>query len=296
MKFTVAVAMSEPSEYLELARAADECGYHAVAVPDAVFYPEQVDVPYPYTRDGQRFWDADTPWLDPFVAIPAMAAVTRRVLFCSQVLKLAIRNPLLVAKMVGSAAVLSDNRVLLGVGLGWIPQEFAWCGTEYATRGERANEAIEILRLVLAGGMVEYHGKHYSFERLQMSPAPTKAVPIYVGGHSEPALRRAARYGDGWTSAMAREREIVAFIARLGTLRRELGREHLPFAIQVACTDVFDLEGYQRLAQHGVGDVLVQPWLFYGFGMRASREEKCEGLRRFADDVLAKFEIASPPA
>jgi len=291
LKFTVAVAMSEPSEYLDLARAADEHGYHAVAVPDAVFYPERVDVPYPYTRDGQRFWDASTPWLDPFVAIPAMAAVTRHVRFCSNVLKLAIRNPLLVAKMVGSAAVLSNNRVVLGVGLGWIPQEFAWCGTEYATRGERANEAIEILRLVLAGGMVEYHGKHYGFERLQMSPAPSAPVPIYVGGHSEPALLRAARHGDGWSSAMAKEREIVAFIARLATLRRELGREQLPFEIQVACTDVFDLEGYQRLARHGVSDVLVQPWLFYGSGMRASLQEKREGLQRFADDVLAKFEL-----
>jgi probable F420-dependent oxidoreductase len=289
MKFTLAVAMSEPSEYLDLARAADELGYHTIAVPDAVFYPERVDVPYPYTQDGERFWEPDTPWIDPFVAIPAMAAVTRRVRFCTHVVKLAIRNPLLVAKMVGSIAVLSENRLVFGVGLGWIPEEFAWCGTDYATRGGRANEAIEILSLVLAGGMVEYHGKYYDFDRLQMSPAPTRRVPIYVGGHSEPALRRAARYADGWTSAMATELEIVEFIARLRALRAEHGREHLPFDIQVACTDVFDLEGYRRLEGHGVGDVLVQPWLLYGAGMRAPIAEKIEGMKRFAEDVLPKL-------
>ncbi|HMJ11689.1 MAG TPA: TIGR03619 family F420-dependent LLM class oxidoreductase [Polyangiaceae bacterium] len=289
MKFTVAVAMTEPSEYLELARMADEYGYHAAAVPDAVFFPERVDVPYPYTSDGQRFWEPDTPWIDPFVAIPAMAAVPRRLRFCSHVLKLPIRNPLLVAKTVGSTAVLSDNRVVLGVGLSWIPQEFVWCGTEFETRGERANEAIEILQLLFAGGMVEYHGKHYSFDRLQMSPAPSKPVPIYVGGHSEPALRRAARYGDGWTAAMIKEREIPAIITRLTALRRELGRDQLPFEIQVACTDVFDLEGYKRLEGQGVSDVLAQPWLFYGAGMRATLDEKRDGLRRFADDVMAKL-------
>jgi alkanesulfonate monooxygenase SsuD/methylene tetrahydromethanopterin reductase-like flavin-dependent oxidoreductase (luciferase family) len=117
-----------------------------------------------------------------------------------------------------------------------------------------------------------------------------------VGGHSEPALRRAARYADGWTSAMAKEREIVAFIARLRTLRGELGRDHLPFEIQVACTDVFNLEGYQRLESHGVGDVLVQPWLFYGAGMRASLEEKKDGLKRFAEDVLAKLSAPASAA
>jgi probable F420-dependent oxidoreductase len=289
VKFTVALAMSDPADYLPLAQAAEELGYHAVAVPDAVFYPENVDVPYPYTRDGRRFWEPDTPWLEPWVVIPAMAAVTSRLFFCSHVLKLAIRSPLLVAKTIGSAAVLSGNRVVLGAGLGWIPDEFTWCGTDYSTRGARADEALEILRLVLGGGMVEYHGKHYDFGRLQMSPAPSKPVPVYVGGHSKPALLRAARYGDGWTSAMAREKEVVGFISALSELRQELGRGAEPFEIQVACTDVFDGAGFERLGRHGVTDVLVQPWLFYGAGMLASRAEKQNGMRRFAEDVFPRF-------
>ncbi len=287
-KFTVALAMSPPDQLLALARAAEEAGWDSIAMPDSVFHPEKVSAPYPYTRDGDRFWAPDTPWVDPWVAIPAMAAVTSRIRFYTHVLKLAIRAPLLVAKTVASAAALSDNRVGLGVGLGWIPEEFRWCGTEYETRGPRANEAIEILRLVMAGGWVEYHGKHYDFGRLQVSPVPSEPVPIYVGGHSEPGLKRAARLADGWTSAMATEVQTRAFIKRLGELRSEYGRTERPFEIQIAPIDVFDADGYRRLFDAGVTDIITQPWLLYGAGVIATTEEKANGIRRFAEDVFPK--------
>jgi len=289
MKFTMALALTPPEQYLPLARAADEAGLDSIALPDSVFFPEKVSAEYLYTADGSRFWDAETPWLEPFVAIPAMAAVTQRIHFYTHVLKLAIRNPLLVAKTVGSAAVLSGNRVGLGVGLGWIPEEFAWCGTDYKTRGARANEAIEIIRLVLGGGMVEYHGQHYEFDRLQMSPAPSKPVPIYVGGHSAPAMKRAVRLGDGWCAAMATEEEIKGYIAELRRLRAEAGRENEPFEIQVACTDVFDLDGMKRLAEAGVTDYITAPWMFAGVGPDEPVEAKADGIKRFADQFVAPF-------
>jgi probable F420-dependent oxidoreductase len=287
VQFTIAAAMLEPSHYLAVAQAAEAAGFDAIAVPDSVFFPEHVSAPYPYTPDGARFWSPDTPWIEPWVAIPAMAAVTTRLRFYTNVLKLAIRNPLLVAKTVGSAAVLSGNRVGLGVGLGWIPEEFAWCGQDYATRGRRADEAIEIIRLVLGGGMVEYHGRHYDFDRLQMSPAPTAPVPIYVGGLSRPALRRAARLGDGWVSVVNSEAEIQGFAAELRRLRAEVDRSG-PFEIKVVCTDVFDLAGYRRLEEHGVTDFITIPWLFYG-GDPGSLAAKREGIARFAGEVIAKL-------
>lgn len=289
MKFTMALALSPPEQYLPLARAADDAGLDSIALPDSVFFPEKVSAEYLYTADGGRFWDADTPWLEPWVVIPAMAAVTTRIRFYTHVLKLAIRNPLLVAKTVGSAAVLSGNRVGLGVGLGWIPEEFEWCGTDYASRGPRANEAIEIIRLVLGGGMVEYHGKHYSFDRLQMSPAPSSPVPIYVGGHSAPALKRAARLGDGWCAAMATEEEIRGYITELRRLRTELGRENEPYEIQVACTDVFDLDGMKRLEEAGVTDFITAPWMFAGVAPDEPVSAKQDGIRRFADEYVAAF-------
>jgi probable F420-dependent oxidoreductase len=287
VQFTVAAAMLAPAHYLPVARTAEACGFDAVAVPDSVFYPERVSAPYPYTPTGERFWDPETPWLEPWVAIPAMAAVTTRLRFYTNVIKLAIRAPLLVAKTVGSAAVLSDNRVALGVGLGWIPEEFAWCGQDYASRGRRADEAIEVIRAVLSGGWVEYHGTYYDFDRLQMSPAPAASVPIYVGGLSRAALRRAARLGDGWISVVHTEREIRGYVAELRRLRAEYGRDRTPFEIKVVCADVVDADGCRRLEDEGVTDLITMPWFLYG-GALDSLDAMCAGMRRFAGEVIAR--------
>ena len=289
MKFTLTLAMCDPSHYLPLARRADACGWHAAAVPESVFYPEKVSAPYPYSDDGARFWEPSTPFVDPWVAIPAMAAVTERLRFYTNVIKLAIRSPLLVAKTVGSAAVMSNGRVGLGVGLGWIPEEFEWCGTEYATRGGRADEAIEIIRALLRGGRVEYHGRHYDFDRLEMTPAPAEPVPIYVGGLSEAAFRRAARLGDGWISVVSSEQEIRDAVETLGRYREEYGRADEPFEIKVSCSDVFDLDGYRRLADCGVTDLITMPWYFYGGDPNALADRE-RSIERFAEDVLRRLE------
>ncbi len=108
---------------------------------------------------------------------------------------------------------------------------------------------IEIIKLVLDGGMVEYHGEFFDFDRLQMSPAPSKPVPFYVGGHTEVALKRAARIGDGWTSAMMKFDDLVATMARLDELRAEYGRAELPFEIQAVCIDRFGKDGYAEMAE-----------------------------------------------
>jgi len=289
MKFALAVAMRPPEHYLPMAIAADENGWDTIVVPDSVFFPEKVSAPYPYTPDGQRFWPADTPYVDPWVAIPAMAAVTKRVRFYPHVLKLAIRNPLLVAKTLGSAAVLSNHRVGLGAGLGWIPEEFAWCGTDYKTRGERMNEALEIIRLCLGGGYVEYHGKHYDFGRLLMSPAPVQKVPFIIGGHTKPALNRAAKYGDGWTSAMTNKAELKGFVSELSRLRAEHGRDKEPFEVSVVCMDAFGIAGYREVEELGGTEIITQPWIFYGGGMNPTLEQSIDGIKRFADEVIAKF-------
>jgi probable F420-dependent oxidoreductase len=289
VKFALAVAMRPANHFLPLAMAGEEHGFDTIVVPDSVFHPEQVSAPYPYTADGQRFWPPETPFVDPWVAIPAMAAVTQRIRFYSHVLKLAIRHPLLVAKTLSSAAALSDNRVALGAGLGWIPEEFAWCHTDYGTRGERMNEALEIIRLCLSGEYVEYHGKHYEFERLRMSPVPELKVPFILGGHAPAALRRAAKYGDGWTSAMVTKAQLKGYLDTLRALREEYGRSAEPFEVSVVCMDVFNAQGYRELEELGVTEIITQPWVFYGAGMNPTVEQSREGIARFSDEVIAKF-------
>ena len=288
MKFSISIAMAEPSHYIPIAQAAEELGYDAIILPDSIFYSERVSAPYPYTSDGKRMWGAETPWLDPFVAAAAMAAGTRSIRFMTSVLKLAVRNPVLVAKQVGSLAAISGERFTLGAGLGWLPEEFEWCGERFETRGKRMDEALEIVRAILEGGMVEYHGEHYAFEKLTMSPAPKKRVPIVVGGHTAPGLRRAARY-DGWTSAMLKKADLLEIIQKLNGYRAQLGREREPFEIQAVLMDVFDADGFKALEDHGVTDIVCMPWLMYGTAMTSpDLNAKIEGMKRYFDQIVAK--------
>ncbi|MFI7671332.1 TIGR03619 family F420-dependent LLM class oxidoreductase [Nocardia sp. NPDC049526] len=296
MKFTVGIALSPLEQLPELAKTAEECGFSSIALPDSLFYMKSAAAKYPYTADGSRFWGADTPWVDPLIGATAMAAVTSRIRFYTNVLKLGSRNPLLLARQVGSVANLSGNRFGFGVGIGWAPEEFEWCGVPYADRGARVDEMIEVLELVLGGGMVEYHGKFFDFEPLQISPAPSERVPFYIGGHTAPALRRAAKVGDGWTSAMMTYDELCVTIDKLGALRTEFGRESVPFEIQAVCIDKFGRSGYQDLADAGVTDAIVVPWLADGIGFDGELAAKQESLRRFAaknieDPIVAKARV-----
>lgn len=276
MKWTLAAALLPADQLVDVARTAEESGYHSVALPDSVFFPEKVTAKYPYTKDGSRFWAPETEFVDPFVAIPAMAAVTTRLEFHTNVYKLPLRDPLLTAKQVASIAVMSNNRFAFGVGLSWIPEEFTFTRTEMRTRGARVDEAIDILKAVCAGNgpqWVEYHGKHYDFGRLMVSPAPAEAVPIIIGGHSEPALARAARVGDGWISVQTTTDEVRTIVGRLAQLRAEQGRSDVPFDIIPLCLDIApDASGIDafasladEIAEAGMRAVFqVVPWFFTG--------------------------------
>ncbi|MBF6443845.1 TIGR03619 family F420-dependent LLM class oxidoreductase [Nocardia farcinica] len=287
MQFTVGIALSPLDQLTALAVTAEECGFSSVALPDSLFYMQSQAAKYPYTADGSRFWGPDTPWVDPLIGATAMAAVTSRIRFYTNVLKLGSRNPLLLARQVGSVANLSNNRFGFGVGIGWAPEEFEWCGQPYARRGARVDEMIEVIKLVLGGGMVEFHGEFYDFEPLQMSPAPSAPVPFYIGGHTEAALRRAARVGDGWTSAMMTFDELTATIGKLDALRAEFGRSAEPFEIQAVCVDRGGRAGYQDLADAGVTDAIVVPWLLEGIGFDGELAAKQDTLRRFAEKYIA---------
>jgi probable F420-dependent oxidoreductase len=286
MKYTCSIAMGPIDQLTEIARTAEEVGFDAVALPDSLFYMEKAAADYPYTRDGSRMWDENTPWVDPLIAAATMGAVTSGLRFYTNVLKLGSRNPLLLARQVGSVANLTGNRFGLGVGIGWAPEEFEWCGVPYRRRGARADEMIEVLKLVLGGGMVEFHGEFFDFEKLQMSPAPSQPVPFYVGGHTEVALKRAARVGDGWTSAMMTGDQLRQTIDRLNTLRAEYGRADEPFEFQAVCIDKFGVDGHRELAAAGVTDNIVVPWVFDGLGFDAPLDKKKDSLKRFADTYI----------
>jgi probable F420-dependent oxidoreductase len=280
--------MCDPKQYFPLAIAAEQAGYRSFCVPDSILYPEASDTRYPYTADGKREFLEGRPFIEPFSLIPALGAVTQHLRFTTFVVKLAIRNPVLVAKQATSVAVLTDNRFGFGIGLSPWPEDFAACGVPWERRGERMDEMIEILRGLQTGAFFGFQGKHFQIDRIQLCPVPTQPIPLLIGGHSDAALRRAARIGDGWMHAGGEGGELARLLARLGELRRELGTVKRPFEIHVISLDGFTLEGVRRLEDLGVTDAIVGFRNAYEKDT-TSLEQKLDALRAFADRVISKL-------
>jgi probable F420-dependent oxidoreductase len=287
MRFSLAESMCDPSHYLPLAIAADQSGWASFVVSDSICYPEVSDNQYPYTPEGDRSFLQERPFIEPFSLIPAMGAVTERLRFTTFVVKLPIRHPVLVAKSASSVAVLTHNRLGLGVGLSPWPDDFRICNQDWKSRGKRMDEMIEIIRGLTRGGFYEFHGKHYDIESIKICPVPTEPIPILIGGHAEAALHRAARLGDGWMHAGGDQEDLEQLLRRLGELRKEYGREREPFETHVISFEAYTLEGIRRLEDLGVTDVIV--------GFRNAYEEdtltldqKIDSLKQYADNVITK--------
>ena len=288
MKFQFSETMCDPSQLAPLATAADEAGYHSFGVPDSICFPAFAVGDYPYTETGDRSFLDGAPFIDPFCLISALGAVTERIRFTTGVVKLPIRNPVLVAKTVSSVAVLTNDRFDFGVGLSPWVEDFIVCDQEWKTRGKRMGEMIEIIRGLLTGEYFEYKSEHYDIPKIKLCPVPTEPVKIIYGGHTEAAYRRAARLADGFTFTGTTEEQLVEHIGTLNALRKEYGRENEPFEIHAGVPGLKGPDDYRRLEDHGV--------TMLGAGARNAYEpdtltlqDKLDFLRRFADEVVAKF-------
>ncbi len=283
MRFSISTAFQPLDHLVPLARAADEFGYHSIAVPDHVVDLEELATPYPYTADGGRRWEHDAAWPDPWVLIGALSAVTTRLRFYTSVYVPAIRSPFQVAKSVGTAAVLSGNRVSLGVGIGWCREEFELLGEDFTTRGKRTDEALALMAELWKPGWTEFEGEFYSAPRLVMEPTPTERIPVIVGGLSEVAFRRAARH-DGWVGDLYTVDEAIGHANRLAEIRAEIGATG-DFSVITALNDAFLPEHFERAEAGGVTDCWTMPWAYY-HGLDCTVAQKIDGLERFAADVL----------
>lgn len=289
MRFAYAETLCDPAILPELAIAAEGAGYDSFIVPDSLIYPAESDTAYPYTPSGERGFLEDRPMLEPFTLIPWLSAVTERIRFTTSVLKLAVRQPVLVAKQAASVAVISGGRLRLGVGISPWPEDFAAMGIPWERRGARMDEAIEVVRGATAGGWFEHHGELLDVERLKICPVPEQPIPILVGGHSEPALRRAARLGDGWIHAGGDPADLPTLIDRLVMLRAECGRAQQPFEIHVISMDAFTIDGVHRLEDTGVTDVIVGfRWPYTTEPDTQTVGDKVAALEKFAEMVVSR--------
>jgi probable F420-dependent oxidoreductase len=288
MKFWLAVAFAEPGDLVDLARAADESGWEGVTVSDHLVYPRELRSRYPYTPDGSPGWQPSTSWPDPWVTIGARAAATRRLRFTTNVYVAPARDLFTVAKAVSTAAVLSGERVAVGLAPGWCEEEFQLTGQDFATRGKRLEEMVAALRALLAGGWTSFDGEHVRFPELQISPVPDQPVPVYFGGDTPVALRRASRIGDGWIGTLFSPDDAIAKAAELRGLLEAAGRSDSPFEIMLSVLARDDRSLFARLEDAGVTGIIHAPWILAQADDPASlRQARLDAVRRFGEEYIA---------
>jgi probable F420-dependent oxidoreductase len=270
----------EPEGLVNLARSAESVGFESLWAVEHVVVPKGYASRYPYSESGKMPGPEQSPIPDPFVWLAYAAAVTERIRLATGVLILPQRHPLYVAKEVATLDRLSRGRVILGVGIGWLEEEFRALGIPFAERAARTEEAIAALRGLWSDGPSEHAGRHHRWAPLESNPKPLQrpGVPIHVGGHSPGAARRAARLGDGFFPARSEAlpellRELRAECARIGRDPRE---------IEITAGGPPTLDEVRRLRDLGVARFIVSPPAF-------APDELRRGLERLGDEILARL-------
>ncbi len=278
--FANAGPFGEPEGLVHLAQTAEAVGFESLWTVEHVVVPKGYESRYPYSASGRMPGPEQIPIPDPFVWLAYAAAVTERIHLATGVLILPQRHPLYVAKEVATLDRLSRGRAILGVGIGWLEEEFRALGVPFADRVGRTEESIEALRSLWREGPSAFDGRHHRWSALESNPKPVQrpGVPIHVGGHVPAAARRAARLGDGFFPAQSE---------RLPDLLRELrdecariGRD--PAGIEVTAGGRPTLDEVRRLQDLGVSRFVVTP---PGF----TPDELRKGLERIGDEILARL-------
>ena len=286
MRFWLPIIGEDTTQLLDLARCAEACGFEGVAVADHVGVPLRFASRHP---SGETPFDHTMPFPDPLTSIAAMAAVTTRLRFLTYVYVLPMRDPFSVAKQAGTVSLLSGGRLAFGVGAGWLLEEIELLGHDPHTRGRRMDEMIEVMRRFWRGGTAEFKGRDFAFGPTGMYPVPSPPPPVWIGGKSPAALRRAAR-NDGWVGMNYDLPEVSALLKQLRVERdrhvRETGATG-PFETLVLANAEPSVALYRDLAAQGVSSTLAPAWPF-GDASFAPLERKRAAIEAFAGRFLAR--------
>jgi probable F420-dependent oxidoreductase len=280
-------------ELVELGRAAEAAGFSTLWLGEHIVLPVDYEAEHPATGTATnashlaRIVDPATRLLDPLVALSAVAAVTERIALATGIYLVGLRHPLAVARMTLTLQDVAGGRFMLGVGSGWLEEEFGALGVAFAERRARFDEALAVLRAAWGGGEISFHGEHVSFEHVMMTPEPVH-VPLILGGNTEPALRRVASIADGWfSSGNPTFEEAVRLRDRLTALSEEVGRDRpLPVYMRMGGSDPAELARY---AEYGFEHVTV--WanqLWPDDGDPASKQA------RFAEAAAELMSVVTP--
>lgn len=295
MRFWLSMmVVPELDQMIALAQHAESCGFHGVTYADHLIMPTKIDTPYPYTESGEFFWPIDAPWPDPWITLTLLGAETRTLRLATNIYLAALRDPFTVARMVATAAAYTSGRVVCGVSAGWLKEEYDAAGIDFASRGRRLDEILTVCRRLWAGESVSHAGEFFKFDSVLLRPLPPEPVPIWVGGKAGPALRRAAA-NDGWLGLPATINDTIAIVGRLHALRAEMELPQTGFSPVVSLVEPLSQGAEARLKEHGIGDMVVIPWMPTPWEMENYVAEgadisllsvKKDAISRFADRVI----------
>lgn len=299
MKFWLSlVSTLELDQLLELARFAEEVGFHGITVADHLVMSTRIESKYPYTEDGAIWWPDDTPWLDPWITLGAMGAVTSKIQLASNIYLAALRDPFTAAKSVSTAAVLTNDRVVCGVSVGWIKEEYDLVNVDFASRGKRMDELIAVMRKLWSGREVNHHGEFFHMEHAIMCPAPKRPVRVWSGGGSKPALKRAA-LNDGWLGLPMTLAQLRPVVQTLHGIRREAGLSLDDFDICFALAEPMTPAIADELRELRVHNLLaIAPWMPSPWDVVRCVDEgddirrldvKKKAMERFANTMLRQY-------
>ncbi|MGI8793518.1 MAG: LLM class F420-dependent oxidoreductase [Acidimicrobiales bacterium] len=272
----------DPDGAIALAQIAEEAGFDTLWTVEHVVVPSGYESAYPYSPTGKMPGSEDSPIPDPLIWLTWVAAATRRIKLATGILILPQRSPAVLAKEVATLDVLSKGRVILGVGVGWLEEEFDVIGVPFAERGARTDDHIEALRAFWTEAEPTYKGRFTSFENAKSYPKPVQegGVPIVIGGHSPPAAKRAGRLGDGFFPASAKFEDLEGLLDVMRKTATEHGRD--PDAIEVTAGGAMDVDGAKRYQDIGVRRLVVP-------ALGRNEEEWKQVLGTFGEQVIAKM-------
>jgi probable F420-dependent oxidoreductase len=273
---------SEPQLFTHLAQTAERCGFESIWTVEHVVIPQGYKSPYPYSRSGKIPGPEEVAIPDPLLPLAYAAAITKQLKLATGVMILPQRHPLYVAKEVATLDVLSNGRVILGIGSGWLEEEFAALGLNFHQRGKRTDEAIESLRALWSEGASSFHGEHFNFGPVNCFPKPVRksGVPIVIGGHSPAAARRAGRFGDGFFPAIGEPAKLKELFTIMNAAAANAGRDAA--AIELSCMGRANLDAIKAVAETGVTRVVVAP-------PGSDKDSLTRGLETIANEIIAKL-------
>jgi probable F420-dependent oxidoreductase len=250
---------AQPAILRAVATSAEAAGFASLWVGEHVVLVDHPTSRYPYAADGRLAVPSHADWLDPLIALSFAAAATQTIRLATGVLLLPEHNPVLVAKQAASLDRLSHGRLALGVGIGWSAEEFAALGVPFARRSARTGEYVMAMRRLWADDIATYAGEFVSFDAVRCNPKPQAGrIPILVGGNSDGALRRAARWGDGWYGFNVSRTEVAERVQVLRRMCTEQGRDPSDLEIVIApFTRPTEPDDLPALSALGVTEIVV---------------------------------------